>query len=187
MFKKIFGNYSNTILWFQEYKGIYKSFDFLRIMKLSFQFPIVVAKDFVSITKIQKITSIGLIVVIVGVSSVLENKLQGINEDNTLKCDCSLKRENDSNYGFWYVVGYDYGTEIPKYVNVEKSYNNNGDEYPKSYFSTFWIKDWINKNGSKQMGGYPNMKKYQECWEKGFLVGRNDYFDNNDGLNRLPK
>jgi hypothetical protein len=37
------------------------------------------------------------------------------------------------------------------------------------------------------MGGYPNMKKYQECWEKGFLVGRNDYFDNNDGSNRLPK
>ena len=187
MFKKIFGNYNNTKLLFQEYIGIYKSNDFIRMMKLGFQFPIVVVKDFILLTKFQKITSIGLIVVIAGISSLFENKLQEINEENTLKCDCSMNRENDTSYGFWYVVGYDYGTEIPKYTNVEKSYNNNGEKYPKSYFSTIWIKDYINKNGSKQMGGYPNMVKYRECWEKGFLVGRNDYFDNKDGSNRLPK
>jgi hypothetical protein len=186
MLKRIFGNYNNTILWFQEYKGTFKSTDLMKMTKLGFQFPVVLVKDFISLTKSQKITSSVLVLVIIGVLFGFDNKLQEINEENTLKCDCSMTRENDSSYGFWYVVGYDYGHDIPQLENVVES-TNNRDKYPKSRFSVSWIKNWININGSKQKGGYPNMEKYRECWEKGFLVGRNDYYDDNDGSNRIPK
>ena len=33
-------------------------------------------------------------------------------------------------------------------------------------------------NGGQNLGGIPKMTKYIECWEKGFLIGRNNYLEN---------
>ena len=91
MLKRIFGNYNNTILWFQEYKSTFKSTDFIKMTKLGFQFPVVLVKDFISLTKSQKITSSVLVLVIIGVLFGFDNKWTCL--ETEVMCDV-VKRSN---------------------------------------------------------------------------------------------
>ena len=71
MLNKIFGTYTNTSLWFQEYKQSLKTSNFVNLMILGFKFPIVIIKDFISFTKLQKIYYVVTFVVVTSVLGVV--------------------------------------------------------------------------------------------------------------------
>jgi hypothetical protein len=72
MLNKIFGTYTNTSLWFQEYKQSLKTSNIINLMILGFKFPIVIIRDFISFTKLQKIYYVVTFVVITSVLGVVD-------------------------------------------------------------------------------------------------------------------
>ncbi len=169
---------SHTKEWFTEYKNSLKQKDNMKMLGLSFRFPVVLYRDFKSYSTVKKIIVISALVLIGIGLSTFEDKMNKEMEDKILKCDCSFGRENDNFYAIWYNTGKQYGRDIPQIINVDREFNLSLEPYSKDYFTIAWIKNYIYMKGSGQKGGYPEMKKYHECWEKGFLEGRNEYFDN---------
>lgn len=71
MLNKIFGTYTNTRLFFQEYLQSLKTFNIINLMILGFKFPIVVIRDFMSLTKLQIIYHVVTFVVVTSVLGVV--------------------------------------------------------------------------------------------------------------------
>ena len=168
--------FKNTKEYFKEYMGYLKTRDHTKIMGSGFQLPLVISKDFKSMTKKQLIIVFVVIIGFSGIVSELNHRLTTQIEQQTLLCDCSMERENDHYYFFWYNVGLQYGERIPQLVNVSRNLDDQS-QLGKRFFTTSWIKDWIYKNGGQNIGGVPKTEKYLECWEKGFLNGRNNYLE----------
>jgi hypothetical protein len=169
--------FPNTKKYITEYTRLVEKKDFVNLISVGFKFPFILYQDLKLLSKRQLIVFGTTVIVVFGVSNLMGNKLSSVNEESVLKCDCSIERDNDYIYFFWYNVGQSYGEKIPKLVNVSNILDDK-TEFGKSFFTISWMKKWIYINGGQNLGGVPKMTKYIECWEKGFLIGRNNYLEN---------
>jgi len=169
--------FSNTKEYFSQYYKLFKDKNYFDLISHGFKLPFVLYQDLKVLSKKQLIIVGTSLIFVFGIFNLLGNKLNSIHEDSILSCDCTLERDNDTYYFFWYNVGKSYGERIPKIVNVSDELNDNG-RHGKSFFTISWMKQWIYVNGGQNLGGIPKMTKYIECWEKGFLIGRNNYLEN---------
>jgi hypothetical protein len=145
-------------------------------MKKTFMDVVNDLKNFKSLDKKKKTTYIISFIAISIFALFVEYQYNRIRESAVLKADCSIEYSGDRMYAYWFTVGNSYGKNIPSAVNVSNVVNGKG-KYSKNSLTISWIKGWIKDNGDMNYGGIPAMNKYMECWEKGYVVGRNNSMD----------
>lgn len=165
----------NTKEWYKEYINSIKNHNYLQNIIIGNRFPIVLYRDFKSFSKKQKIITVSIFVTLIGISLKFNDISNTRLEERLLKCDCSI----DLSYMSSYQTGRNYGERIPMLINTNQRLNNS-EPYKRGYFTISWIKNWIYTNGSQNLGGYPEMKEFQDCWGKGFIEGRNKYFNDQE-------